>query len=131
MEPKVMEAQNENDAANQTQPQTQTVDCSRVNSALRGHGGYDQQRIAATGIEWLNLLLAKNADYGSSAWKAPALCLGLPPGHAILVRMSDKIERIANLMVKDPEVAGESLEDSIKDLGAYCLLWLARPKGGV
>lgn len=130
METKAAETQNGNDAANQTQAQTQRIDWNRINAALRGDGGPNQMRIAMIGIDWLSLLLAKNRDYGGSAWKAPTLCPDLDAGQAILVRMSDKIERIASLAGKDPEVVGESLEDTVRDLGAYCLLWLARPKGG-
>ena len=87
-----------------------------------------QRRIAAIGVDFIATLLAKNADYGSSAWKPPKLKPNLSPGDAILVRMSDKIERIESLSTAEAQV-DESLEDSMKDLGAYALLWLARPTG--
>jgi len=100
----------------------------RLNSALEGHRGPDQQRIAQEGLEWLDLLLRKNEDYGSSVWSHPALRPSMPVADAILVRMSDKVARIGSLTSKGdtPEVE-ESLEDTIRDLGAYCLLYLARP----
>jgi len=99
-----------------------------IAGALRGTRGPDQQRIAETAIDWTKTLLAKNSDYGSSVWEVPLLTPNLDPAQAILVRMSDKIKRIQALMRRPAEVANESLDDSIKDLGAYCLLYLARPK---
>ena len=99
----------------------------RIEHALL-QGNENQHRIAQIGTEWLATLLKKNSDYGSSVWKPPALKPGMDAGDAILVRMSDKVSRIASLQEKGPEVA-ESLEDTIADLGAYALLWLARPKG--
>jgi hypothetical protein len=102
---------------------------NRFCDAVGGLHGPDQQRIAQVGLDWMLTLLAKNADYGGSAWAVPTLCPKLECGDAILVRMSDKISRIANLLKADSKaLVDESIEDTIKDLGAYCLLWLARPK---
>jgi hypothetical protein len=98
----------------------------RIRNALNGTDE-DQRRIARVGLDWIATLLAKNADYGSSVWKPPALKPSLSPGDAILVRMSDKVGRIGRLATQGPQV-GESLEDTVKDLGAYALLWLARPE---
>lgn len=104
-----------------------TTQCQqRIQQALVS-SNEDQRRIAQVGLEFVATLLAKNADYGSSVWNAPVLKPTLDTGDAILVRMSDKVARIASLSVKDAEVS-ESLEDTIKDLGAYALLWLARPR---
>jgi len=102
-------------------------DLSNIKKALESDNP-DQRRIAVTGLEWLATLLAKNSDYGSSVWNPPALKPEMDPSDAILVRMSDKVARIASLQSKEAEV-DESLEDTIKDLGAYAILWLARPKG--
>ena len=102
-----------------------------LGDAAVGTRGKDQERIALVGLQWLTTLLCKNADYGSSAWKPPILRPGLNASDAILVRMSDKIERIATLGYNAPEVVDESFEDTISDLGSYCLLWLARPKPGL
>jgi hypothetical protein len=100
--------------------------------AIRGIRGPDQQRIATEGLAWLSLLLRKNADYGSSAWKKPVLAPECDVDTAMRVRMSDKIERIQSLLAKDgPEVAEESIRDTMRDLGAYCLLWLACPNDKV
>ncbi len=101
---------------------------TQISEALKGTYGVDQKRIAETGISWLNLLLEKNRDYGSSAWLAPVLCPELPEGSAILVRMSDKVRRIAQLSKSASYVVDESFEDTVRDLGGYCLLYLARPK---
>lgn len=101
-----------------------------VASALQGNINNDAQRIANEGADWLSLLIRKNQDYGGSAWKKPVLAPDLESREAIFVRMSDKIERIAQLRSKDALVKDESLIDTIRDLGAYCLLWLTAPKKG-
>lgn len=102
---------------------------SIVLDAMNGHRGEDQKRIANHGLKWLTLLLQKNQDYGSAAWKAPVLVPDSSPRDAILVRMSDKIERLRVLYARAAEV-DESYDDTIRDLGAYCLLYLAAPIGG-
>ena len=93
----------------------------------------DQQRIIREGLTWINLLLRKNKDYGSSVWQPPLLA---PNGDAILVRMSDKIQRLIHLSQNPSEVTfgasaslatDETFEDTIRDLGAYCLLYIAKP----
>lgn len=105
---------------------------SELSEAMEGERGPAQKRIATEGIEWLELLLRKNSDYGCAVWDRPVLCPQAPARHAILVRMSDKIARIASLQGKmaeggDMEVLGESFDDTIRDLGAYCLLYLSAP----
>ncbi len=99
----------------------------KLQEALSGSRGADQKRIAETGVEWIETILSKNADYGSSVFEVPELAPECNADAAIRVRMSDKINRIRSLLKRPPEVAGESLADSMRDLGAYCLLWLARP----
>lgn len=103
-----------------------------IADALEGRLGKDAQRIADTGMEWIALMIRKNLDYGGSVWNIPSLADGLDAGMAIRVRMSDKIQRLQSLLsVKQPGtqmVADESIDDTIRDLGAYCLLYLARPK---
>lgn len=103
-------------------------DLDTILAAREGLRGDDQQRIAVIGVEWVALLLKKNADYGSSAWKAPVLAPTLDARMAMLVRMSDKIERLRHLLSGESvQVADESINDTIRDLGAYCLLLLAKP----
>ena len=100
--------------------------------ALAGKRGIDQERIAEVVFAWAEELLEKNRDYGSSVWMAPVLAPECQSEAAIRVRMSDKIQRLQTLISLQqtgqlPEV-DESIEDTVSDLGAYCLLWLARPK---
>jgi hypothetical protein len=94
---------------------------------LNGVNGSDQQRIAEVGIDWIQTLLAKNKDYGGSAWETPCLAPHIDVRDALFCRMSDKVKRIAALSSGATPKVNESLEDTVKDLGAYCLLWLARP----
>lgn len=100
--------------------------------ALTGCRGPEQKRIAETGIAWIALLLRKNRDYGCSVWQVPTLAPECNPDAAIRVRMSDKITRLQTLLsvTGGPEV-DESIGDTIRDLGAYCLLWQAMPKDEV
>lgn len=74
------------------------------------------------------VLIAKNQDYGDSAFKRPALLQSLAPAGAILVRLGDKIERLQNLANKvDAEgvcVKSETVEDTVLDLAGYCILYL-------
>ena len=110
----------------------------RIKQALREHESNEQFRVASHGIRWLDLMLRKNSDYGGAVWKAPILRANLSPNDAILVRMSDKIQRLQSLLSRQQfasAIAGEaiecqvdeSVEDTISDLGAYCLLYLANP----
>lgn len=97
-----------------------------IEQSFSGLRGKDQQRIAATGLEWIALILRKNADYGSSVWRTPLLAPDTNPGVAIRVRMSDKIHRLQRLLAGNEQEVNESIDDTIRDLGAYCLLYLAR-----
>lgn len=100
-----------------------------VREALHGERGEDQKRLAEQGIRLTEELIKKNTDYGGSAWKPPVLVPNLEPKTAILVRMSDKIERIQSLVSRkaDPLV-NESLDLTILDLSGYGLLWLTAPE---
>ena len=104
-----------------------SCDLVRIDEAFHGEHGPDQQLIAAEVIRWGALLLRKNSDYGSSVWEQPILAPDCDPGVAIRVRMSDKISRLNSLLTKKQEVQDESIDDTLRDLGAYCLLELARP----
>jgi hypothetical protein len=107
-----------------------TNDSAIIQSAIEGERSGDQQRIATAGQKLTATLLRKNADYGSSAWMPPVLAPGLPAKTAILVRMSDKIQRIISLSSKPEEigeVVDESLSDTFLDLAGYCLLHATCP----
>jgi uncharacterized membrane protein len=68
--------------------------------------------------EIANLVIGKQKDYGTgNILRSP---VGAELG--ILVRLSDKLNRIANLQGKDP--TNESLEDSWKDVAGYALVAL-------
>lgn len=97
----------------------------RINEALKGGSQFP---IASEGLKWIDLILAKNADYGDAAWRRPLLSPALPPRTAILVRMSDKINRLVSLIEKGVvQVKEETIDDTIRDLGVYCLLYLTCP----
>lgn len=102
----------------------------RVEESIYGKYGPDQQRIATVGLTWVATLLRKNSDYGSAVWQEPILAPDCSTDAAIRVRMSDKVSRIRSLLSKRAEVKEETIDDSIGDLGAYCLLLLASPKRG-
>jgi hypothetical protein len=68
------------------------------------------------------LAIKKNHDYGSSVFSIPLLIPTVPLDSALLVRMSDKIERFKTLINKEGLVS-ESLLDTMNDLGVYAFLW--------
>ena len=67
----------------------------------------------------------KNADYGDSFAKVRE---EIP--NAILVRLSDKLNRLKTLMNSEEEycVKDESIDDTLMDLANYCLLELTERK---
>lgn len=75
----------------------------------------------------LSIVTKKNKDYAGTedAFKNFKMCeaLGLcSMEKGILVRMSDKMTRISNLLEKDPDVASESIIDTLIDLAAYSII---------
>ncbi len=103
------------------------IDKELLDDALSGNRGDDQRLIAEEVVRWGALLIRKNTDYGSSVWQVPRLAPECDPGTAIRVRMSDKLSRLEQLLSNPAMVESESIDDTMKDLGAYCLLELARP----
>lgn len=75
-----------------------------------------------------DLMVAKNHDYGDSMSRSPFLVEEVSPRTAILVRMSDKLERLRSLLYREDEacVSTESLEDTVRDLAGYCIGWLCQ-----
>lgn len=111
------------------------LNAALIRKCLNGDFSTDQKAIAETCQEFTAILLKKNIDYGSSVFQVPILAPNLPADSAILVRATDKIQRLRNLLRKLDEVVEvmpmikeESVEDTIRDLGAYCLLWLCYQK---
>lgn len=74
--------------------------------------------------------IKKNMDYGSSVFKQPVLAPNLPVPTAILVRMSDKIQRLSNLLEREDQslVQDEACTDTMVDLAAYAVLFLIAQK---
>jgi hypothetical protein len=94
-----------------------------VTDALQGNYNPEQEFIARVGLDWIAILIRKNLDYGGSVFKRPILGPEMEVDSAIRVRMSDKIQRLMTLLAGNKaHVNDESLEDTFKDLGAYCLL---------
>ncbi|MBQ9372158.1 MAG: DUF1599 domain-containing protein [Thermoguttaceae bacterium] len=70
------------------------------------------------------LLVAKNHDYGSSAFESPLLLPTMKPETGVLVRIGDKIKRLQTL-ARNSQYVDESFDDTIRDLAGYCILYLA------
>ena len=78
--------------------------------------------------EIVALLEQKNNDYGNSATQTYEEYGDV----AFFIRISDKINRLKSLTInnKTQEVKDESIEDTIKDIIGYCLLYLEWKTGG-
>ena len=77
--------------------------------------------------ELLAILVKKQIDYGPyNIWHAPG---GATNG--LMVRMSDKLERLKNLIYSKKAIApqNESLEDSFVDLANYAIIALMVQRG--
>jgi len=95
--------------------------------------GTEEQKLSGTQQKILNecrelakLLISKNNDYGSAALASPVLIPGMDQQTTILIRMSDKINRIRTLFSNEciVQVKEETVSDTIRDLAGYCILWL-------
>ena len=84
----------------------------------------DQERIKETMADVTDLLLRKNRDYGSSFRKPGIVSGALDAKSKLLVRIDDKLERLANLLAKgtDGDVPDESVSDTVSDLIGYFVL---------
>jgi hypothetical protein len=79
--------------------------------------------------EMYTLTKAKNADYAGErdAFQNFKLIESLGAAtteQGFVVRMSDKLQRIANLISRENQVADEKIEDTCKDLSIYSILFL-------
>lgn len=80
----------------------------------------DHHKIA---LEIVELLDRKRADYGTENIKKFG-------SYGVLVRVSDKVERLINLSRKEGQVNFESVEDSWKDIAGYAILALIELREG-
>lgn len=83
------------------------------------------KKIKASFDENLDIVRAKNADYsGTDALRNFRACevLGITAETGILVRMSDKLARCANLLEKKECQVNESLGDTLSDLANYAMI---------
>lgn len=75
--------------------------------------------------ELLAILVKKQIDYGPyNIWSAPG---GATNG--LMVRISDKLERLKNLIYKKVKPNNESIEDSFIDLANYAIIALMVERG--
>ena len=100
-------------------------DFSNLIAALESSNPH-QSNIAEVGLHVVTTLLRKNADYGSSIFNSPILKPSMSPADAILVRLSDKFNRIAHLSGGEAAKVAESIDDTMLDIAGYAILWLAR-----
>lgn len=75
----------------------------------------------------IELIRMKNADYANDGdpFGNFTLCeeMGLAPTEVgMMVRMTDKFQRIANLLTRDPAVTEETIYDALSDLANYALI---------
>lgn len=62
----------------------------------------------------------KNSDYGDSFSRTYKRLGDI----SVLVRMTDKMDRLTNLVSVDRNVNYESLEDNLLDIANYAIMWL-------
>lgn len=97
---------------------------SLITKALGEPISSDQHKIADVFMRAAALCLRKNADYGSSFRRAPALAPGVSAQDAVLVRIDDKDRRFAKLHAQaQPGEVREPLGETVLDAACYRLLW--------
>lgn len=89
---------------------------------LKTPAEHSQDKISDVVENLRKMLIAKNQNYGNSAFRPPVLLPDLPAEKAIFVRMSDKVARLAQLTSGEKDRVGESIEDTLYDLAGYCVL---------
>ena len=73
--------------------------------------------------EHYQTLINKNSNYGDNL-----LYFGL---RGVLIRLHDKYKRLETLVLKeDPDLVGESIADTLRDLSGYCLVALTHLEMG-
>nr|DAK43519.1 MAG TPA: Nucleotide modification associated domain 1 [Crassvirales sp.] len=81
----------------------------------------DVERFSNKAKECIELYAKKNHDYGNSFEKG---CNDIGQVYAI-GRLYDKMNRLVNVSRSESEVKDESVEDTLKDLACYSLMYLA------
>ena len=66
------------------------------------------------------MYIKKNADYGDSVGELYKKLGDI----SFLTRISDKYNRLMNLVTSEGGQNYESIEDTIEDLANYCIIWL-------
>jgi hypothetical protein len=98
--------------------------------------GDDQYLALLDDLRELHLL--KSADYGDGedpiANLRASINLGIEPWIGCMIRVSDKMARV-NSLVRNGQLANESIDDNRLDMASYCLLALrllreSKPEGG-
>jgi hypothetical protein len=89
-----------------------------------------QQNILNECRDLAQLLIAKNSDYGSAFAESPILLPNLDAKSGILIRMSDKIKRIRELLQNNlvGKVKKETILETFEDLAGYCILYIVSSK---
>lgn len=80
----------------------------------------------------LEIAKKKNADYADEdPFKnfRMSMQVGVEPSRAILVRISDKLSRVSNLLDKEASVGDERIEDTLHDIINYCAILKAYLNG--
>lgn len=81
----------------------------------------DVENFSNKAKECIELYAKKNHDYGNSFEKG---CNDIGQAYA-LGRLYDKMNRLVNVSRSESEVKDESVEDTLKDLACYSLMYLA------
>ena len=83
-------------------------------------------RLQELSDENVQTAIRKNGDYANPedpfANFRDCEALGVSIERGILVRMSDKMRRVSNLLDKEPLVTDESIADTLSDLANYALI---------
>ena len=83
-----------------------------------------EQAVKEVCNELAEIIIRKNRDYGDSFRKVYEEYGDL----SLIIRLTDKLERLKNLQNKENLVKDESKEDTIGDMAGYAILTLALKK---
>ena len=92
----------------------------KIDVSIIGRTDLKRKTYADVIVELNDIYESKNRDYGDSFGKSIQEFGPL----AFVVRASDKMERIKNLVHSQAVVKDESLTDTVRDLANYCVMFL-------